>query len=106
MKSKWWEEKAEGLQQAADTNDMKAFYNGLREIYGPQKRGTGQLVAEDGVTLLKEKDETLNRFAQDFDQLLNVPGTVDKAALDELPDISPIADLDNVPSFDELTAGE
>ena len=71
---------------------------------GPQKRGTGQLVAEDGVTLLKEKDETLNRFAQHFDQLLNVPGTVDKAALDELPDISPIADVDNVPSFDELTA--
>ena len=29
---------------------------------------------------------------------------MDKAALDELPDISPIADLDNVPSFDELTA--
>ena len=33
-----------------------------------------------------------------------MPGTLDKAALDELPDISPIEDLDNVPSFDELTA--
>ena len=29
---------------------------------------------------------------------------MDKAALDEIPDISPTADLDNVPSFDELTA--
>ena len=36
-KSQWWEEKAEALQQAADRNDMKAFYNGLREVYGPQE---------------------------------------------------------------------
>ena len=26
MKSDWWEEKAESLQHAADTNDMKSFY--------------------------------------------------------------------------------
>ena len=53
--------------------------------------------------MLKEKDETMNRFAQHFNQLLNVPGTVDKVALDELPDLNPNVELDNVPSFDELT---
>jgi hypothetical protein len=104
MKSKWWEEKAEGLQQAADVNDMKAFYTGLREIYGPQKKGTTQLLAQDGVTVLKEKEETLNRFAQHFDQLLNVPGSVDKAVLDELPNNSIDADMDVAPSFEELLA--
>ena len=51
-KSVWWEEKAEELQQAADKNDMKAFYNGLREVYGPQNRGTAQLLDEDGETVL------------------------------------------------------
>ena len=100
MKSKWWEEKA------ADTNDMKAFYNGLREVYGPQRRGTTQLLAQDGTTALKEKDKTLDRFAQHFDQLLNVPGTVDKAALEELPKVNADAELelDDVPSLDELLA--
>ena len=82
---------------------MKAFYNGLKEIYGPQRKGSTQLLAQDGVTVLKEKDKTLNRFAQHFDQLLNVPGTVDKAALEELPNIKADADLDNVPSLEELT---
>ena len=104
MKSKWWEEKAKDLQRAADANDMKEFHNGLREIYGPQKRGTEQLIAQDGVTILKEKEDTLNRFAQHFDQLLNVPGTVDQAALDQLPDITEDKSLDEIPSFDELTA--
>ena len=30
MKSRWWEEKARELQEAADRRDMKAFYTGLR----------------------------------------------------------------------------
>ena len=101
-KSQWWEEKAEELQRAADKNDMKAFYNGLREVCGPQKRGTAQLLDQDGETVLTAKDETLNRFAQHFDQLLNVPGTVDQEALSSLTDMPPDVSLDDLPSFDEL----
>ena len=74
LKSDWWEEKAESLQHAADKNDMKSFYRGLREGYGPAKRGTTQLTALKGTTVLQEKSEILNRFAEHFDQLLNKPG--------------------------------
>lgn len=102
LKSKWWEEKAEGLQLAADKNDMKSFYSGLREIYGPQRRGTAQLTALDGETVLKEKDQILNRFAQHFDQLLNVPGNVDYMALNTIADRPTISTLDAKPEFDEL----
>ena len=102
MKSRWWEEKAEALQQAADRNDMQSFYSGLREVYGPQKRGTAQLISEDGSTLLKGKDEILNRFSEHFHQLLNVPGTVDQDALDILPNHTPDGTLDDVPSREEL----
>jgi len=101
-KTQWWEEKAEELQLAADKNNMKAFYNGLKEVYGPTKRGTAQLLDHDGVTVLKDKDKTLNRFALHFDQLLNVPGTVDKDALNSLIDLPPNDDLSEDPSFEEL----
>ena len=101
-KSQWWEEKVEGLQQAANKNDIKAFYNGLRMVYGPQKRGTAHLMDQDGVIVLKDKDKTLNRFAQHFDQLVNVPGTVDKHDLDSLTDLPPYDDLSEAPSFEEL----
>ena len=40
LKSFWWKAKAEELQHAANINDMKAFYTGLRAVYGPTKRGT------------------------------------------------------------------
>ena len=101
-KSAWWEEKAEELQRAADKNDMKAFYNGLREVYGPQNRGTAQLLDEDGETVLTAKDDTLKRFAQHFDHLLNVPGTVEHEALNSLTDMLPDESLDDTPGFDEL----
>ena len=49
-------------------------------MYGPAQRGTNQLAALDGTTVLQEKSEILNRFAEHFDQLLNVPGTLDDRA--------------------------
>ena len=33
-KSEWWEMKAEELQRAADRNDMRGFYSGLKEVWG------------------------------------------------------------------------
>ena len=101
-KSQWWEEKAESLQQAADKNNMKAFYNGLREVYGPQNRGITQLLDQSGETVLTAKNDILKRFAQHFDLLLNVPGEVDQEALNSLKNMPPNLSLDDMPSFDEL----
>ena len=39
LKSDWWERKAVELQRAADRNGMKGFYNGLKEVWGPKKKG-------------------------------------------------------------------
>jgi len=39
------------------------------------------------------RDETLNWFAQHLDQLLNVPRSVNEAALNELPNVQGIAEL-------------
>ena len=83
---------------------MKEFYNGLGEVYGPQKRGTAQLFDANGVMILKEKDQTLSRFAQHFDQLLNVQGSVVPLALDSLPNLPPIDSLDEPPMLEELQA--
>eukprot|EP00057_Strongylocentrotus_purpuratus_P004435 XP_003728692.1 PREDICTED: uncharacterized protein LOC100893697 [Strongylocentrotus purpuratus] len=52
MKTNWWEKKAEDLQRSADNNDMKSFYTGLKEVWGPQTRNDftylGSTVSKDG----------------------------------------------------------
>ena len=64
------------MQQIAEKKDTKAFYNGLREVYGPQRRGTTQLTDLDGETIIQEKAEILHRFTNYFDKLLNITGEV------------------------------
>ena len=58
MKAKWWDEKAEELQTAADRRDMKTVFTGLREIYGPKPRGLIQLKAMDGETVCRRKQRS------------------------------------------------
>ena len=50
--------------------DMKTFFTGLREIYGPKPRGLIQLKAPDDESVLQGKDKILDRFADHFDQQL------------------------------------
>ena len=40
LKSDWWERKAVELQRAAYINNMKGFYNGLKEVWGSHEEGT------------------------------------------------------------------
>ena len=37
------------LQRAADRNDMKGFYNGQKEVWGPKKKGPVHLKSTDGM---------------------------------------------------------
>ena len=38
LKSQWWEKKAEGIQLAAEKNDMKAFFSSLKGVTDPKRR--------------------------------------------------------------------
>ena len=48
LMSNRWEGKAVELQRAADSNNMMGFYNGLKEVWGPKKKGPVQLKLTDG----------------------------------------------------------
>ena len=41
--------KAVELQRAADRNDMKGFYSGLKEVWGPQTKQPVHLKSSDGL---------------------------------------------------------
>ena len=54
------------------------------------------------MTLLQEKEDILNRFADHFNQLLNVPGTLGAEAEEELEQRTEISELKWESTFDEL----
>ena len=102
MKTKWWEEKAKELQCHADTNNMKGFYCGLREVWGPRVSATSQLKSADGSVTLTDEKMILKRWAEHFNTLLNDTGDVSLDTINEIPQ-KPMADwLDQEPDLGEV----
>ena len=102
MEDKWWDQKAEVVQQHADSNNSKAFFSSLKTIYGPSKPSSTPLLAADGTTLLKDKGSILDRWKEHFSNLLNRPSTVDDATLDSIPQRPTLDALDLPPTMDEI----
>ena len=103
LKTNWWDKKAEELQEAADRNDMRGFYSGLKEVWGPQKKGPVHLKTSDGRETISDNNRVLSRWAEHFQTLLNVPGDIDPSALDRIQQHPMIESLDDIPTIDEVT---
>lgn len=85
MKSRWWEEKEEKLQSHADTNNMKRFYFGLKEVWGPRVSTTSQLKSGDGFVTLTDDKMILEHWAEHINTLLNDAGAVSLGMITEMP---------------------
>ncbi|BHF70797.1 hypothetical protein SprV_0301385000 [Sparganum proliferum] len=86
------------------TEDNKAaFYRSrpIKAVYGPPAKGTAPLLSADGSTLLTEKTQNLQRWAEHFRGVLNRLSAISDAAIDRLPQVETNADLDLPPSLQE-----
>ena len=77
MKEAWWSNKAQEIQAAADSHNLKAFYDGLNGIFGPTKSKTSPIDSKDGSTTLTDEAEILARWAEHFKGVLNQNSDVD-----------------------------
>ena len=75
-KSELWEMKAVELQRVADRNDMKGFYSGLKEVWGPQTKQPVHLKSSDGLETFTDSKSVMARWSEYFQKLLNVPGDI------------------------------
>ena len=103
MKNKWWEDKAAELQEAADTHNTKALFDGLKAVYGPRSNGSAPILSADNSTLLLDKSEILSRWAEHFNALLNKQSVVSEEALRDTPQLPTLEQLDLPPNCAEVT---
>jgi len=95
MKEKWWRDKATELQEAADSHDMKRFYDGLKSVYGPKASGSVPVRSLDGTTLITDRRQILHRWAEHFQSVLNLLTAFYDSVLDEIPQLAPASQLDD-----------
>ena len=101
-KSKWWELKAEELQRVADRNDMKGFYSGLKEVWGPQTKQPVHLKSSDGLEIFTDSKSVMARWSEYFQKLLNVPGDIEPEVLENIQKRSVNTALDEKPTMNEM----
>ena len=101
-KSEWWEMKAEELQRAADRNDMKGFYSGLKEVWGPHTKQLVHLKSSDRLEIFTDNKSVVARWREHFQKLLNVPGDREPEVLENIQKRSVNTALDEKPNMDEM----
>ena len=101
MENNWWAGKAAQIQNNANINDTKSFYEALKGVYGSRRFSLHPVRSTDGV-LINNKELILERWAEYLQNLLNKVHTTDPDFLDDLPTLPIIPKLDVPPSFDEV----
>ncbi|BHF74356.1 hypothetical protein SprV_0501744200 [Sparganum proliferum] len=86
MQDAWTARKAEEIQGYADRNEWKNFFAAIKAVYGPPTKGTAPLLSADGRTLLTEKTQILQRWAEHFRGVLNRPSAIYKHGGPQLMD--------------------
>ncbi|BHF66146.1 hypothetical protein SprV_0200916000 [Sparganum proliferum] len=84
MQDAWTARKAEEIQGYADRDEWKNFLSAIKTVYGPPTKGTAPLLSADGSTLLIEKTQILQRWAEHFRGVLNRPSAISDAAIARL----------------------
>ena len=102
LKSDWWERKAVELQRVADRNNIKGFYNGLKEVWGPKKKGHVYLKSTDGMETFPDSKKVQPRWSEHFQKLLNEFGDIDHEAVDNIPQRITKTSLDEIPTMTEM----
>ncbi|BHF66055.1 hypothetical protein SprV_0200906900 [Sparganum proliferum] len=101
MQDAWTAHKAEEIQGYADRNEWKNFFAAIKAVYGLPMKGTAPLLSADGSTLLTEKTQILQRWAEHFRGVLSQPSAISDAAIARLPQVETNVDLDLPPSLQE-----
>nr|VZH97033.1 unnamed protein product [Spirometra erinaceieuropaei] len=76
MQDAWTARKAEEIQGYADRNEWKNFFSAIKAVYSPPTKGTAHLHSADGNTLLTEKTQVLQRWAEQFRGVLKRPSVI------------------------------
>ena len=61
MKDDWWNKKAEAVQDLTESGNPRAFFESLKEVYGPRHSVTSPLYNKPGTVLLTNKVDGMDR---------------------------------------------
>ncbi|BHF70688.1 hypothetical protein SprV_0301374100 [Sparganum proliferum] len=101
MQDAWPARKAEKIQGYPDRNEWKNLFSAIKAVYGSPTKGTAPFLSANDSTLLTEKTQILQRWAEHFRGVLDRPFTISDTAIARLSQAETNVDLDLPPSLHE-----
>nr|VZI01530.1 unnamed protein product [Spirometra erinaceieuropaei] len=85
MQDVWTARKAKEIQGYAVRNEWKVFFFAIKTAYGSPTKATAPLLSADGNTLLTDKIQILQRWAEHFRNVLNSLSSISDAVIARVP---------------------
>ena len=98
----YWLNLCSSIQTAADTNDVRGLYEGIRKATGPTSSKTAPLKSKSG-EIITDQAKQLERWVEHYLELYATQNIVTDTALEAIPNLSVMEELDTPPTLGELS---
>ena len=92
---------SEKIQKASDTGNIRRMYEGIKQVIGKEVKKPAPLKSKTG-ELLDGKAEKLDRLVEHYTDLYATETNVSDSALEALPQLPTMTELDTKPSMADL----
>lgn len=100
--NEYWLNLCSKIQTAADTGNARGMYNGIKTATGPTSTKTAPLKSKTG-EVITDQSKQLQRWVEHYLELYATENVVTDAALDALPQLTVMEELDALPTMEELS---
>nr|KAG5691627.1 hypothetical protein BaRGS_023798 [Batillaria attramentaria] len=98
----YWLNLCRRIQTAADSGNARGMYDGIKTATGPTATKTAPLKSKTG-EIITDQCKQLERWVEHYLELYATCNVVTDAALDTLPSLSVMEELDALPMLEELS---
>ena len=100
--NQYWLNLCHSIQEAADKGNRRGVYEGMKKALGPSARKTAPLKSSTG-EIITDRSKQMDRWAEHYQDLYLREGVVTEAALNSIPSLPVMEELDTPPILEELS---
>ena len=100
--NRYWQDLCQNIQQAADSGNIRAMYEGMKKAFGPSIVKTAPFKSTSG-EIITDRAKQMERWAEHYQELYSRETTVTDRAIENTPSLLVIEELDTPPTVEELS---
>ena len=98
----YWSNLCSAVQQASDTGNINAMYDGIKKAVGPTISKSSPLKSKSE-DIISDRTKQLERWVEHYFELYSRENTVSKAALDAIERLTTLQKLDDLSSLEDVS---